>query len=89
MKDRDYVAGEFETQKHASRKEPYYNGLEQIKKLNYEMEDFIHYFPCFSGSQTISRYLSFYECYKNTLGLAGHIAEVGIYKGASLLFPFR
>ena len=47
---------------------------------------FIHYFPCFTGSQTLSRYLTFYECYKNTLGLAGHIAEVGIYKGGSFLF---
>lgn len=83
---KDYIEGDLETQKHASRKKPYYEGLEQIKKLDYSTEDFIHYFPCFTGSQTISRYLAFYECYKNTLGLAGHIAEVGIYKGASLLF---
>jgi hypothetical protein len=85
-KHHDYIPGDLETQKHASRKEPYYNGLQKIKSLNYEVEDFIHYFPCFTGSQTLSRYLSFYECYKNTLGLAGHIAEVGIYKGASFLF---
>jgi hypothetical protein len=83
---KDYIPGDLETQKHASRKEPYYKGIEAIKDLNYQIEDFIHYFPCFTGSQTLSRYLSFYECYKNTLGLAGHIAEVGIYKGGSFLF---
>jgi hypothetical protein len=83
---RDYVQGEFETQKHADKKGPYYEGLQQIKSLGYETEDFIHYFPCFTGSQTLSRFLSFYECYKATLGLAGHIAEVGIYKGASFLY---
>jgi hypothetical protein len=83
---KDYIPGDLETQKHALRKEPYYKGLQTIKELNYEVEDFIHYFPCFTGSQTLSRYLSFYECYKNTLGLAGHIAEVGIYKGGSFLF---
>lgn len=83
---KDYIPGELETQKHAAKKEPYYKGLQAIKKMNYEIEDFIHYFPCFTGSQTMSRYLSFYECYKKTLGLAGHIAEVGIYKGASFLF---
>lgn len=81
----DYLPGDLETQKHAAKKEPYYKGLEKIKNLNYEIEDFIHYFPCFTGSQTLSRYLSLYECYKSTLGLAGHIAEVGIFKGASFL----
>jgi hypothetical protein len=83
---KDYVPGDLETQKHAAKKEPYYKGLETIKSLNYSTEDFIHYFPCFTGSQTLSRYLTFYECYKATLGLAGHIAEVGVYKGASFLF---
>lgn len=83
---KDYVPGDLETQKHAAKKEPYYKGLEIIKGLNYEIEDFIHYFPCFTGSQTLSRYLAFYECYKQTLGLAGHIAEVGVYKGGSFLF---
>ena len=83
---KDYIPGDLETQKHIDKKEPYYKGLQVIKSLNYEIEDFIHYFPCFTGSQTLSRYLSFYECYKQTLGLAGHIAEVGIYKGGSFLF---
>jgi len=83
---KDYIPGDLETQKHAERKEPYYRGLQKIKSLNYEIEDFIHYFPCFTGSQTLSRYLSLYECYKQTLGLAGHIAEVGIFKGGSFLF---
>jgi hypothetical protein len=82
----DYIPGDLETQKHAARKEPYYKGLEAIKGLNYQIEDFIHYFPCFTGSQTLSRYLAFYEFYKQTLGLSGHIAEVGIYKGGSFLF---
>jgi hypothetical protein len=82
----DYIPGDFETRKHLAKKEPYYKGLKIIKELNYEIEDYIHYFPCFTGSQTLSRYLSLYECYNKTLGLAGHIAEVGIYKGSSFLF---
>jgi hypothetical protein len=82
---KDYVPGDLETQKHAMKRGPYYEGIKQIKEMGYEIEDYIHYFPCFAGSQTLTRYLSFYECYKNTLGLAGHIAEVGIYKGGSFL----
>jgi hypothetical protein len=36
---------------------------------------------------TLARFLSLYEAYKMTLHVAGHIAEVGIYKGTvSLLF---
>ena len=85
-KQADYIPGDLESIKHAAKKEPYYKGMEIIKGLNYEVEDYIQYFPCFTGSQTISRYLSFYECYKSTLGKAGHLAEVGIYKGASMLF---
>lgn len=85
-KIKDYVDGEFETQKFAALKEPYYKGLEEIKKLQYDTEDFIHYFPCFAGHLTLSRYFALYDVYQKTLGLSGHIAEVGIYKGASLLF---
>lgn len=83
---KDYVSGTMETKKFEDRKEPYYKGLQTIKSLGYDTEDFIHYFPCFTGHMTLARYLSFYECYQKTLGLAGHIAEVGIYKGAALLF---
>jgi hypothetical protein len=83
---KDYVDGDFETQKFAGLKEPYYKGLQAIKELNYETEDFIHYFPCFTGHLTLARYLTLYDVYQKTLGISGHIAEVGIYKGASLLF---
>lgn len=83
---KDYVDGSMETMKFSNRKDSYYKGMQEIKNLNYEMEDYIHYFPCFTGHMTLSRYLTLYESYKSTLGLAGHIAEVGIYKGGALLF---
>ena len=39
------------------------------------------------GHLTLARFLSLYEAYKLTLGVAGHIAEIGVFKGAgSLLF---
>jgi hypothetical protein len=34
---------------------------------------------------TLSRFLVLYELYKMTLGVAGHIAEAGVYKGAGTL----
>lgn len=85
-KDKGYDAGQLETMKFAHRHESYYAGLETIKSLGYAFEDLIHHFPCFVGHMTVSRFLVLYECYKKTLGVAGHIAEVGIHKGASLLW---
>lgn len=85
-KKQDYIEGRFETQKFAHLKADYYEGVEAIKGLNYTVEDYLHHFPCFTGHMTLARFLALYECYQKTLGLAGHIAEVGVFKGAGLLF---
>jgi hypothetical protein len=82
----DYKEGSFETRKFSSRKGPYYDGLAEILSLGYETEDLIHQFPSFVGHMTLSRFLALYEAYKMTLGVAGHIAEAGVYKGAGSLF---
>jgi hypothetical protein len=79
--------GQFELRKFAARKEPYQTALRTILNLGYPPEDYIHHSPAFIGDLTLSRLVTFYELYKMTLGVAGHIAEVGVYKGAgSLLF---
>jgi hypothetical protein len=82
----DYKEGKFETRKFAGRKPQYYEGLAEILSLGYDQEDFIHHFPSFVGHMTLSRFLALYEVYKMTLGVAGHIAEAGVYKGAGTLF---
>jgi len=84
--DKYYLKGELETKKFRHRKEPYYKSLDAIKALGYEFDDLIHHFPCFVGHMTLSRFLVLYECYKRTLGIAGHIADIGTYKGSSLLY---
>jgi predicted O-methyltransferase YrrM len=86
QKPRDFVPGELESQKFAHRREAYYRGLETIKSLGYSTEDFLHHFPAFVGQMTLGRFLCLYEAYKATLGLAGHIAEVGVFRGAATLF---
>jgi len=57
-----------------------------FKRLDYQSEDFYENFPCFVGAKTLARFLSLYECYKSTLGIAGHIAEVGVFRGAASIF---
>lgn len=31
---------------------------------------------------TLARFFSIYDCYRQTLGVCGHMAEIGVYKGA-------
>src|SRR4051812_32452096 len=57
-----------------------------FKRLGYQSEDFFEHFACFVGAKTLGRFLSLYECYKRTLGIAGHIAEVGVFRGATSMF---
>lgn len=78
--------GMFELEKFASRKPGYYEGLQQMLALGFDATDYIHYFPAFAGHLTLARFLSLYEAYKMTLGVAGHIGEIGVYKGAGSLF---
>ena len=82
----EYIEGRYETKKFSARKAPYYEGLAEILSLGYEKEDLIHHFPSFVGHMTLSRFIALYELYKMTLGVAGHIAECGVYKAAGTLF---
>lgn len=80
---KSHTPGTLETVKYAAKRAKYHDNLAKILDLGYEKEDFIHYFPAFAGDMTILRNLTLYEFYKSTLGIAGHIAEIGVYKGAS------
>lgn len=77
----------FEHAKFAGERDTYRQTLEQLVGLDVSKADIIHNFPAFCGDLTMARYLSLYEAYKLTTGLAGHIAEVGIGLGSvSMLF---
>ncbi len=79
-------AGKFELRKFDYLKPAYAKGLDQILALGFDTTDYIHHFPAFVGHLTLARFLSLYEAYKLTLGVAGHIAEIGVFKGAGSLF---
>lgn len=57
-----------------------------IHLMGYSEEDYYEQFPCFLGPRQIARFISFLECYKMTLGLAGHMAEVGVFRGAVSMY---
>ncbi len=68
--------GKFELNKFASKKPEFYEGLQQILSLGFDVTDYIHYFPAFAGHLTIARFISLYEAYKMTLGVAGHVSDI-------------
>lgn len=79
--------GVLETVKHAKQREKYHENLAKILDLGYEKADLLHHFGAFAGDLTLNRLFTLYEFYKRTPGIAGHIAEVGVFKGSgSLLF---
>ncbi|HZR02062.1 MAG TPA: class I SAM-dependent methyltransferase [Burkholderiales bacterium] len=65
---------------------PSAEAIAKFRQLGYQPEDFYEHFPCFTGAKTLARFLSLFECYQKTLGVAGHIAEVGVFRGAASLF---
>ena len=79
--------GEFETLKFNHRRLKFYQYIKYIKSNNIKVEDILEHSPAFIGHMSLNRIITLYEIYKKTLGLNGHIAELGVYKGSgSLLF---
>ena len=79
--------GKFETLKFNHRRLKFYQYIKYIKSNNIKVEDILEHSPAFIGHMSLNRIITLYEIYKKTLGLNGHIAELGVYKGSgSLLF---
>jgi hypothetical protein len=66
--------------------EEYFSYIEKLLETNPSPRDLIYQFPVYVGQVNLARFLFFYDLYKKTLNLNGHIADVGTWKGASFLF---
>ncbi|OIQ50061.1 hypothetical protein BerOc1_01991 [Pseudodesulfovibrio hydrargyri] len=75
-----------EERKYAATDAGFHEGIEKMLALETDPKEYIHHFSCFTGHVNLSRYLFFYECYKKTVDLCGHIADIGTWKGASFFF---
>lgn len=63
----------------------YHKYVQELLDLDVPAMDLLHQNTAFAGQVSIARTLSLYELYKKTTDLAGHVAEVGVWKGASFL----
>ena len=60
--------------------------MAHLDELAPSAEDVIKSFPVYVGYVALARHLALYELYKQVLEFPGHIAEVGTFRGASLVF---
>tara|TARA_Y100000294_G_C8548943_1_gene334436 strand:+ start:186 stop:914 length:729 start_codon:yes stop_codon:yes gene_type:complete len=82
-----HVIGEFESKKFDYRIESFYKYLTFLEEKNIVVTDLLEHFPAYVGHMALNRVFTLYEYYKMATGVAGHIAELGVYKGSgSLLF---
>jgi methyltransferase family protein len=58
----------------------------KLLEMDFSRADLVHMYPIFSGHLNLARHLSLYEMYRKTEGVLGHIADVGVWKGASFFF---
>jgi len=75
--------GKFEYIKFDERRQPFSDYIAYLGDKNLSTEDWMEHFTSYIGHMSLSRVLGLYELYKKTLGVSGHIGEIGIYKGAS------
>jgi len=80
-----HTYGKFESVKFNHRRDDFYRYVDYLKHRNVPPEDFVYNFTAYIGHMTLNRCLTIYELYKKVLGVAGHVADVGVYEGASSL----
>ena len=85
--DQGHKYGSLESVKFNHRRSDFYKYIKFVKGENFEADDFIFHPTTFMGHMTLNRILTLTELYKQSIDVAGHLADVGIYKGgSSLLF---
>lgn len=79
--------GEFESMKFDYRRKDFKKYIKYIEENKIDLIDILEHYTAYSGHMALHRIITLYEYYKMVNNVAGHIAEVGVYKGAgSLLF---
>jgi hypothetical protein len=75
--------GKYEYIRFDDRRKPFAEYLSYLERKNIPTAEWMEHFTSYIGHMSLSRILGLYELYKMTSGVAGHIGEIGIYKGAS------
>ena len=64
--------------------------MDYLSSLDIPVSDWMENFSAYVGHMSLHRVLTLTDLYKMTSSVAGHIAEIGVYKGAgSIRSTFR
>jgi methyltransferase family protein len=86
MKLKEFPQLETKKNKFADDDAVYFEYMRQLDGLYDDAKEIIYNFPVYVGAVNIARFLSLYEIYREVVDKSGHIADVGTYKGASMMF---
>lgn len=64
----------------------YFEYIEWLEKQGFANREIVFNFPVFVGQVNLARFLMLYELYDRVKQMAGDLADVGTFKGASFLF---
>lgn len=85
MSEEKHYKGEFESVKFDYRREAFGQYLNFLEEKNLPISEVLEHYSAYAGHMSINRLLTLYELYKKVNNVAGHIAELGVYKGAGTL----
>ncbi len=77
--------GQFESVKFDHRREDFYNYLNYLKNKNIDTLGLLEHYTAYAGHMALHRMFTMYEYYKMVKDVAGHVAEIGVYKGAGTM----
>lgn len=79
--------GELESRRHHARRAQFYSYLETVDASGVAPSEIMQNCTTYMGHMTLNRLLVLHELYNSSSDIAGHIADVGVYKGfSSFLF---
>lgn len=80
-----HINGSLESIKFEYRRKDFYEYRNFIEEQNIATADLLEHFTAYAGHMSLNRMFTLYELYKKVQNVAGHIAEVGVYKGAGTI----
>ena len=64
----------------------YFDYLAQLEGLYDDAKEVIYNFPVYVGAVNLARFIGLHEIFQKVVNHSGHIADVGTYKGASMVY---
>lgn len=65
--------------------EEFHNYIAHLPELFERPEELLFYFPAYVGHVNLGRFLALYEIFRKVRKLNGHVADLGVHRGASML----